>query len=234
TVLFNGGTSTTADTITVAGGTWTLAADAIGGTASLNINVNAGATARFNATQHLNRLALAGGVAIVASGGGNTIVTKSLDITGSGRIDLADNDLVIDYAAGTSSPMNTILPWLLAGQNDGDWLGNGIASTSAGDTGLVGLGIGEATDVLGLSAGETGLFGTEPVDASAVVIKYTYLGDANLDGIISGDDYSSIDFNIGIAGASGYFNGDFNYDGIISGDDYSTIDFNFAAQGSPL
>jgi hypothetical protein len=234
TVLFNGGTSTTADTITVAGGTWTLAADAIGGTANLNINVNAGATARFNATQHLNRLALAGGVAIVASGGGNTIVTKSLDITGSGRIDLADNDLVIDYAAGTSSPMNTILPWLLAGRNDGDWLGNGIASSSAGDTGLIGLGIGEAADLLGIAGTETGLFGTEPVDASAVVIKYTYLGDANLDGIISGDDYSSIDFNIGVAGASGYSNGDFNYDGIISGDDYSTIDFNFAAQGGPL
>ncbi|MEA2707726.1 MAG: hypothetical protein QOF78_327, partial [Phycisphaerales bacterium] len=56
---------------------------------------------------------------------------------------------------------------------------------------------------------------------------------ANLDGFISGDDYSSIDFNAGTS-ADGYYNGDFNYDGIISGDDYSTIDFNFAAQGAPF
>ena len=67
-----------------------------------------------------------------------------------------------------------------------------------------------------------------------MLIKYTYAGDANLDGVISGDDYSSIDFNLEVPGASGYFNGDFNYDGIISGDDYSTIDFNILAQGAPL
>ncbi|MEA2707869.1 MAG: hypothetical protein QOF78_470, partial [Phycisphaerales bacterium] len=66
-----------------------------------------------------------------------------------------------------------------------------------------------------------------------IVVMYTYSGDANLDGFISGDDYSTIDFHVG-TGAIGWFNGDFNYDGIISGDDYSTIDFNFAAQGLPI
>jgi hypothetical protein len=65
-------------------------------------------------------------------------------------------------------------------------------------------------------------------------VKYTYAGDANLDGIVSGDDYSAIDFNVLVPGASGWFNGDFNYDGIISGDDYSAIDFAILAQGAPL
>jgi hypothetical protein len=54
-----------------------------------------------------------------------------------------------------------------------------------------------------------------------------------MDGFISADDYSSIDFNFG-TGASGWNNGDFNYDGIISGDDYSVIDFNIRAQGARL
>ncbi|MEA2734647.1 MAG: hypothetical protein QOE14_1098, partial [Humisphaera sp.] len=71
------------------------------------------------------------------------------------------------------------------------------------------------------------------VTATTIIVKYTYAGDANLDGIISGDDYSTIDFYVGTS-ADGYSNGDFNYDGIVSGDDYSTIDFNYAAQGAPL
>ena len=51
-------------------------------------------------------------------------------------------------------------------------------------------------------------------------------GDANVDGLVSGDDYSTIDFNILVPNAEGYANGDFNLDGFISGDDYSLIDFN--------
>jgi hypothetical protein len=67
----------------------------------------------------------------------------------------------------------------------------------------------------------------------SAALSLRYAGDANLDGIISGDDYSTIDFNVGTS-AFGYSNGDFNFDGIVSGDDYSTIDFNYAAQGLPL
>src|SRR4029453_9687127 len=59
-------------------------------------------------------------------------------------------------------------------------------------------------------------------------------GDANLDGAITGDDYSAIDFNILVPNADGWYNGDFNYDGAITGDDYSAIDFNILAQGAPL
>src|SRR4030095_977651 len=66
------------------------------------------------------------------------------------------------------------------------------------------------------------------------LVMYTYAGDANLDGFVSGDDYSAIDFNILVPGSSGWVNGDFNYDGVISGDDYSAIDFNILAQGDPF
>jgi hypothetical protein len=72
------------------------------------------------------------------------------------------------------------------------------------------------------------------VTAASVVVMYTYAGDANLDGMVSGDDYSAIDFAMLTPGASGWVNGDFNYDGVVSGDDYSAIDFNLLAQGAPF
>jgi hypothetical protein len=61
-------------------------------------------------------------------------------------------------------------------------------------------------------------------------MKYTYFGDANLDGQVNGTDYTAIDngFN---AGLTGWNNGDFNYDGLINGDDYVLIDNSFNMVG---
>ena len=65
-------------------------------------------------------------------------------------------------------------------------------------------------------------------------MKYTYDGDANLDGKINVDDYGHIDSSVVVPGVSGWFNGDFNYDGKINVDDYGIIDFNVGIQGSPI
>ena len=94
--------------------------------------------------------------------------------------------------------------------------------TSAANGQLKTLGIAEASQVLG-SAG--GTFHGESVDGTAVLVKYTFAGDANLDGKINGDDYFAIDSGYA-AHASGYVNGDFNYDGRIDADDYFLIDAN--------
>jgi hypothetical protein len=100
--------------------------------------------------------------------------------------------------------------------------------------GLTAVGAATGAQVRGLTGGQTDSFRGEPIDATSIVAMYTYAGDANLDGIVSGDDYSSIDFNVAVSGASGWYNGDFNWDGIVSGDDYSAIDFNILAQGAPF
>jgi hypothetical protein len=73
----------------------------------------------------------------------------------------------------------------------------------------------------------------QPVASGDAIVMYTYGGDANLDGQITGDDYFQIDSGFP-AGAHGWFNGDFNYDGSITGDDYFVIDSNFSAQGTPI
>jgi hypothetical protein len=62
-----------------------------------------------------------------------------------------------------------------------------------------------------------------------VLVKYTYVGDADLSGSISATDYTAIDngFNMHL---TGWGNGDFNYDGVVNGDDYTLIDNAFNTQ----
>ncbi|MEA2710136.1 MAG: lysozyme [Phycisphaerales bacterium] len=228
------------DSITVTAGQYTFGEDYGVTLRNVDLTVNNGASAVFAVTVHFDALTLNGNASMTPNGN-NALSVKQLVMSNSARLDLADNDMIVDYTgaspAGTfAGGVYTGLAGLIqSGSNFGGWDGNGIVTTHADAAGgLTTLGIGEASDLLGIGGAETALFGDETVDATSVVIKYTYAGDANLDGIISGDDYSSIDFNVSSVGAFGYSNGDFNYDGIISGDDYSTIDFNISAQGLQL
>ncbi|MEA2708456.1 MAG: hypothetical protein QOF78_1057 [Phycisphaerales bacterium] len=157
--------------------------------------------------------------------GGGTSRVGALSVGDAGTLDLANNKLIV-----ANGDVATLTALIQSAQNAGAWDGPGITTTMAdAAAGLTSLGIANADD-----AGYVGsTFGGVSVFSGDALIMYTYAGDANLDGFISGDDYSTIDFNVG-TGATGWNNGDFNYDGIISGDDYSTIDFNYAAQGAPF
>jgi hypothetical protein len=76
-------------------------------------------------------------------------------------------------------------------------------------------------------------FDDQAAVSTDVLVKYTYFGDANLDGQVDGSDYTKIDngFNNHLIGWS---NGDFNYDGVIDGSDYTLIDNAFNTQGTSL
>jgi hypothetical protein len=72
-----------------------------------------------------------------------------------------------------------------------------------------------------------------------VVARYTYYGDANLDGVVNGMDYTLIDNGFAAQNNAGFVygwvNGDFNYDGHIDGADYALIDTAAAfSQGLPV
>ena len=86
---------------------------------------------------------------------------------------------------------------------------------------------------MGITGSQTGTFAGQLIDSTAVLVKFTWGGDANVDGKLNIDDYGRIDSNVAIPGASGWYNGDFNYDGKIKMDDYGIIDSNIAA-GPPL
>jgi hypothetical protein len=210
-------------------------------------NVNAGASVHLAsgvlATGTLN---VPGGLVTAAAGAGKFLRANQLNVSAGGRIDLADNDIMVNYPVAGPSPLGTYdsvagysgMTRLIAdAYNFGSWdgVGNGITSSVAATTGgLTTIGIGDASALLGLAGGETSSWNAQVVDGSSVLAMYTYAGDANLDGVIDGGDYGAIDNNVQVSGASGYSNGDFNYDGVIDGGDYGLIDNNIQAQGAPL
>jgi hypothetical protein len=191
------------------------------------VSVNLGGSATFAS------VTLIGGATLnVTTNGSRVLRTSSLGISADSRLNLNDNDLILDYTGSTGSPMNDIVAKLTEGRGASP---TGIYSAATNDSGgLHALGVAEARDALGLGSLGSGTFSGQSVDATTVLVKYTYSGDANLDGRITGDDYAAIDFAILTPTATGWFNGDFNYDGLITGDDYSVIDFVFLAQGTPL
>ncbi len=87
---------------------------------------------------------------------------------------------------------------------------------------------------IGVAQGLSGTYDGQTVVASDVFVKYTYYGDADLSGTVTGNDYTMIDHGFTTAGSTGWQNGDFNYDGHIDGSDYSLIDNAFNTQSGSL
>jgi len=229
------------DTLNLNAGSYTYAADLAATTGHLAMTVGSGASATFSASQHLESLTLAG-TASIAPGGDLTLITESLAITGVGRLDLADNGLVVDYdplastalGSWTGSAYSGVAGFLASAYASGAWTGGGIGSSAiVASPYTTSLAVDEAARVLNLTGDETGIWRGQTIDASAVIVKYTYAGDTNLDGKLNGDDYFAIDSHINLA-ASGWINGDFDYNGFLNGDDYFLIDSNYGSQGPLL
>jgi fibronectin-binding autotransporter adhesin len=170
------------------------------------------------------------------------LIPSSISFSGAtnawtGQLDLANNDMDI-----TNGNLATLTNQVKSGLNlahGGNWNGTGIASSAAAadTTHLTALGVilndnGQGTPLYGFG-GALGQFdGTNPSDGD-VLIKYTYVGDANLDGKVDGSDYSRID-NGFLNTLTGWYNGDFNYDGVVNGSDYTLIDNAFNTQGAAI
>jgi autotransporter-associated beta strand protein len=168
--------------------------------------------------------------------------TGPVSIASGGKLDLKDNKLVTTTAVGTgvanggNYTAGSVSRLVQTASNGGAWDGSGITTSMPDATaGLTSIGVAVASDVRDFGVGTTLLFSGQTITPTSTLAMYTYAGDANLDGQITGDDYSGIDFTIlDPNNAGGWFNGDFNYDGFVSGDDYSAIDFNILAQGAPF
>jgi hypothetical protein len=160
----------------------------------------------------------------------------------TGKLDLGSNDLVV-----TNSTISQVTALVASGYNAGAWNGNGIASSAAAAASnhLTALGVivndnGSGAPLYGVNGLIAQTFdGSSPADGN-ILVKYTYYGDANLDGYVDGSDYTRVDFaylnnqNGSNPQLTGWSNGDFNYDGVIDGSDYTLIDNAFNTQGSSL
>jgi hypothetical protein len=164
-----------------------------------------------------------------------TSTLSSLALNANATLDLADYHLVIDYAPG-NTPIAALDNLLLSGRNGGNWNGLGIITSEALaklPSTRATLGIAEASDVVKFAGQQTALWRSQIVDASSVLISYTYVGDATLEGIINGDDYFMIDAHAGDANP-GYAQGDFDFNTRVDADDYWLIDANYNKAQTPL
>ena len=163
-------------------------------------------------------LVLPGGLGFNAAGGRLNLTTNDLDLP-NGNLAAVTAAVATGYAGGTFG-------------------GPGIASSAAAvnpaRNTTLGIILNSTTGMPGGAALKS-VFDTVPVTATDVLVKYTYYGDANLDGAVNGLDFGRIDagFNSQAMSAplTGWYNGDFNYDGKVDGSDYTLIDNAFNTQG---
>ena len=187
----------------------------------------------------LESLSLTGSAqAALTSGGAKVLRTSGMSIPQSATLDLTDNDMIVTATEATRAAVyQNVFTWLKAGRVDGAWTGKGLTSSEAARqaakhkpyTGL-------ASMINDKGSGEGAWytkFDGVTVTINDILVKYTWNGDANLDGVVNADDYFRVDTGF-ITQAGGYQNGDLNYDGVVNADDYFLIDSAFLGQTGPL
>jgi hypothetical protein len=191
------------------------------------VNHDAAGTAHaiFDATHRLGTLSVRNGGNLRVTPGANKVVTTTLlNISGNGQLDLADNDMVVDYSG--ASQLASVQTWLTNGYNGGAWNGtSGISNSAATPT--TGLGFAEASEVF-LSFPAT--FSGVAVDNTSVLIKHTFYGDANLDGQVNLADFNKLASNFGQSGRR-WAHGDANFDGQVNLFDFNKLASNFGSVG---
>jgi fibronectin-binding autotransporter adhesin len=186
--------------------------------------------------------ALPTGMSVSVAGSGSAIVLSNsmttavkvgaLNLDGGSstpqaKIDLGTGELIVDMS---QTPLATIRNQILAGAASGAWTGNGITSSAAaadaragGGKGNTALGYADNADPgMGLTT-----FGGQPVNANSVLIRYTLLGDANLDGTVNLADFLALRRSFGTTSSANWDQGDFDYDGKVDLNDFLILRAHF-------
>jgi hypothetical protein len=169
------------------------------------------------------------GNATMTVNGSRVLKTDSLSVGANSRLDLNDNDMIV--ANGNYA---TVTGLIRTARNGGAWNQPGITSTAAATANPKNKTLGTINGTeFHTAQGAAALFDNFTVQNSDLLVKYTYYGDADLNGQVNFDDYSRIDAGFNNA-RTGWFNGDFDYSGGVDFDDYSLIDNAFNTQSGTL
>ncbi|MGE5609826.1 MAG: hypothetical protein ACM359_11265, partial [Bacillota bacterium] len=162
-----------------------------------------------------------------------TLATANLVIGDQGRLDLGQGNLIV-HADSTSrlAVLDQTSNWIKTARSSqpDPWEGPGLTSSQAKTNDLRGLAIALNDN----GDGQTPLFsqfGDLPVDANSILVRFSWNGDVDLNGIVDGDDYFLIDSGF-ISKLDQYRNGDVDLNGVIDGDDYFLVDSAFIGQGA--
>ncbi len=224
-------------TLAVASGTYTFTSDLGNATSSsVAVSVASGATANFAVTQHLASLNIAsGGTVAMLPAGGQVIDTDTL--SNQGRIDLANNDLIVndplsssDSASGGDSSVQiqeeVASGYYFATSSTQSAISAGIIYSSMAVSEGMALGVAPAADMS--SSTPTLTLDGQNIPSTAVVARYTIPGDTNLDGEVNGLDFNRLAEHFGLTTGitpPEWYEGDLNYNGVVN-----VLDFNVLAQ----
>jgi hypothetical protein len=202
---------------------------------TVNVNTDNTDTAavEFGSTMDLAALNIgAGGLATMTANGNRLLATGALSVNPAGKLDLFDNDLLVDYTG--PSVYTAVRALISSARNGGAWDGNGVGSTTAGanPNDNTTLGILEASEYDSIYGAGALFDGVDP-DGTAVLVKYTYYGDTDFTGQVDFDDYVRTDGGYN-NNRSGWLNGDLDGNGSVDFDDYVLIDLGFNSQGAAL
>lgn len=159
------------------------------------------------------------------------LIVKSLSMNPSNAslLDLKDNVMIIDYTG--TSPWETILSLLASAHNGGAWTGGGLGSSTAAAAASghnkTGLGYGEATDI---RTSFPTTWDGQTVDNTSLLVKYTFYGDADLDGMVNLADFNRVAADFGNSPRR-WTHGDFTYDALVGLADFNHLAANFGASG---
>lgn len=190
-----------------------------------NTVLNAGTTlTATHAIQHALTVGANARVTIRSGGSTGTLsIVDSLTPGGTpaaptGTIDLSNHDLIIQSGAIADVALQ-----IKSGRAGGLGNGKGIDSSAAAANARFALGY-----MQNGTAGSPRVpsFDSQPLTGGEVLVKYTLLGDTNLDGLVDGADFSFLASNFGQSGKQ-WTNGDFNFDGVVDGADFSLLASNF-------
>ncbi len=150
-----------------------------------------------------------------------------LDAASGAALDLGNNLLAVDYTAGDPSPLGELTGQIIAARNNGAWTGaRGIGSALLSASSMYTLGIAEASAALGTAGGT---LGGAIVDGTCVLLRYTRLGDTNLDRQVSFSDLLTLAQNYANPSQRYYQHGDFNFDGLVNFNDLLVLAQNYGA-----
>jgi hypothetical protein len=195
---------------------------------------------------HLGGLDLSGGAGLTVSSIGSTrrhdhhVVLVLGTVTGpapllsigaGSKFDLRDNDLIV-HNSGPAA----VAALAAIGRAGGTWTGLGLTSSSAAQSAIDN---GQEVNALAVAwnadLGNTiGQFSNwtvgsdvEPLrgDGNDVIIKYTYIADFTLDGVVDGNDAAlmGLAFDNGASSGNSWAFGDTNGDSKIDGNDVATL-----------
>jgi hypothetical protein len=216
-----------AQTFTMRAGSVTFTADAGQSKPLLAVNVTGfGTTLAMSTSQHLGSLSVIAdaAVALTASGTIHVLTVNTLALSSGAQLDLTDNSLIVTYT-GPTSPEQTIQQYVrdaLTSHN-----AHGLFASQGNDPSFSKsartLAVFDNHDAHFSSLGGEAL----APDWNQVLVKYTYLGDANADGRVDPTDYAIVDGNQGKG--HNWVTGDLNFDGKTDPTDYAQIDGNQGA-----